>query len=288
AIAKVMWDNANLYIGVEITDTELNAVVNENDNTSLYSDDCIEIFIDPDNDSGNNMQSDDYRYTVNLNENVLDGNGFTGWGWDGSIIRKVSTDGTVNNNSDIDIRCTIEVAIPWSDLEITPVISKMFGLQIGITDRDAVGGYEYFGWPIANSSFNNPDGWAKVTLVGNSSQLTAAITLSDPTPTKAGSHTVTLVTSTNVVKIPTPLIFEESDGTTTTINLTGSVPGTVFTGTFVVDNSVADGIGSFSLLPGALEAELGNISNTIISGASVKIDKTAPVKPIGLTIKIEP
>lgn len=282
ATAKVMWDDTNLYIGVEISDTKLNSIVNENDNISLYTDDCIEIFIDPDSDGGSSMLSDDYRYTVNLNEKVLDGNGFTGWGWDGSIIRKVSTRGTVNNNNDTDIKYILEVAIPWTDLGITPVTGEILGLQIGITDLDEERGYEYFGWPIANSSFNNPDEWAKVKIVEATSQLTAAINLSDPSPTKAGSHTVTLITTRNVVNIPTPLIFEESDGTTTTINLTGLVPGIIFAGTFVIDKNVADGIGNFSLLPGSLEDEQGNFGNMIISGASVKIDQAAPAKPAGL------
>jgi hypothetical protein len=169
ATHKIMWDYTNLYIGIEVTDTELNAIFTGDDNTNLYTDDAVEIFIDPDNDRGNSMESDDYRYIINLKGNVLDGNGYLGWNWDGHIIGKVNFSGTLNHNSDTDSGYTIEAAIPWVDLGITVNEGHLLGLQIGITDKDVGASYESFGWPITGTNFDNPDGWAEVELVRGSS-----------------------------------------------------------------------------------------------------------------------
>ncbi len=108
---------------------------------------------------------------------------------------------------------------------------------------------------------------------------TAAITLSDPSPTKSGQVQVTLTTSEAVTKLPTPLIFTESDNSTTQIDLSGSVPGDTFTGIFVVDETVADELGHFSLATDALIDVNGIKGNEISSGAFIRIDKTPPANP---------
>ncbi|MCI0552025.1 MAG: right-handed parallel beta-helix repeat-containing protein, partial [Anaerolineae bacterium] len=108
---------------------------------------------------------------------------------------------------------------------------------------------------------------------------TASIALSDPSPTRAGQVQVILTTSNVVTKLPTPLIFTESDNSTNQIDLSGSVPGDTFTGIFVVDETVADGIGYFALPAGALIDVNGIKGNEIKSGVFVRIDKTPPANP---------
>jgi hypothetical protein len=111
---------------------------------------------------------------------------------------------------------------------------------------------------------------------------TASLALSDPSPTGAGTVTVTLTTSVPVVQLPGPLSFRESDNTTTTIGLSGTVPGSVFTGLFVVDASVADGPGTFSLPADNLVTSTGLTGNSIVSGAQTVIDRTLPSTPTNL------
>src|SRR6266581_1731680 len=113
---------------------------------------------------------------------------------------------------------------------------------------------------------------------------TATLSLSDPSPTAAGNVTVTLSTSVAVISVPGPLSFLESDGTSTAINLSGSVPGSTFTGIFVVDSSVADGQGTFSLPAGSLVDSSNNKGNTIVSGGLTTIDKTPPSAPQNLRL----
>ncbi len=143
-----------------------------------------------------------------------------------------------------------------------------------------------FEWYTQNNGQQGDEFWFDEVMISadNSAPPTASISLSDPSPTKAGTVEVTLATSKNVIKIPSPLIFNERDNSTTTIDLKGSVPGTTFTGTFNVDDTVAEGVGYFSLPTDALLDEEGNTGNKIISGAYVRIDRTSPSNPQNLTV----
>ena len=116
--------------------------------------------------------------------------------------------------------------------------------------------------------------------------LSATVVLSDPSPTAPGSVTVTLRTSAPVVVVPAPLTFQESDGSSKSIVLSGIVPGAVFTGVFIVDSTVADGLGTFVLPTDALVDSSGNKSNVISAGAQTLIDKTPPSAPQNLHLGI--
>lgn len=116
---------------------------------------------------------------------------------------------------------------------------------------------------------------------------TASLTLSASSPLAAGNIIVTLTTSPTVVNVPNVLTFTESDGTQKTITLTGSVPGSSFMGVFVVDSSVAEGVGTFSLPTGALVTSGGAIGNAIttingLQGSTVLIDMSPPTTPSNL------
>jgi hypothetical protein len=114
--------------------------------------------------------------------------------------------------------------------------------------------------------------------------VSGSIVLSDPSPTAAGSVTVTLTTSVMVVQLPSLLTFVASDSSTHPIILNGSVPGAVFTGTFLVNSTVPDGLGTFVLPAGSLVDSSGKSGNSIVTGSQTLIDKTAPLAPSGLRV----
>jgi hypothetical protein len=126
--------------------------------------------------------------------------------------------------------------------------------------------------------------WDMGAIELGTGSVSASITLSDPSPTAAGNVVVTLTASVQVVQLPGPLVFVASDGSTRSIALSGSVPGTVFRGTLVVDSTVPDGLGTFVLPAGSLVDGSGNIGNTIVSGAQTLIDETPPLAPANLRV----
>ena len=102
---------------------------------------------------------------------------------------------------------------------------------------------------------------------------------------KSSSWAVTLIANRSIVNIPTPLTFRDSSGGVLTIVLTGTVPGTTFTGTMVVGTGTPDGAGNFSLATGALVDTSGGTGNSITQGSQAVIDKTPPSVPANLVFQ---
>ncbi len=95
---------------------------------------------------------------------------------------------------------------------------------------------------------------------------------------------VELTASEPVVKNPGPLYVDEADGTVSTILLTGTVPGNVFTGSLALNGSVAEGIARYRLPVDALMDSESAISSEIRSGDSFDIHLTPPAAPKGMTV----
>lgn len=95
-----------------------------------------------------------------------------------------------------------------------------------------------------------------------------------------------LNTSKPVIRVPTPLLFDEYDGSTTSIMIDGKIPGQIFSGTLIVGSSVSEGPGRFRLLENSLVNLEGAVGlSMIVYGDSMRIDKTPPDPPGWLDIK---
>ncbi|MBN1351288.1 right-handed parallel beta-helix repeat-containing protein [candidate division KSB1 bacterium] len=114
--------------------------------------------------------------------------------------------------------------------------------------------------------------------------LTAIVSTSKPSPAPDGSIQVSIMTSIAVTRIPSPLLFIESDATITSISLVGAVPGSSFSGEFLINEQVAEGIGHFALQEDALVDDAGNTGNQIIAGNTLRIDRTPPDIPMNLRL----
>ncbi len=95
----------------------------------------------------------------------------------------------------------------------------------------------------------------------------------------AGTYTITLTLSTGIGSVPGPITLTESDSSTQLITLSGSVQGTVFTGSLAVNSSVADGPAVFSL-PAASLISITSVNG--VAGNSITVDKTPPASPANL------
>lgn len=138
--------------------------------------------------------------------------------------------------------------------------------------------------PYADNTAKQGVNWDVGAIEYFTAGPTAAITLTDPSPTAAGSVGLTLTTSVSVVSIPAALSFLDSGGGSKVVLLSGTVPGNVFTGSLVVDSTVADGLGTFQLAPGSLVDAQGNSGNQITAGGQTLIDKTPPAAPSNVTV----
>ncbi len=106
---------------------------------------------------------------------------------------------------------------------------------------------------------------------------TAQISLSDPSPVKAGTITVTLTTSEDVK--PTPSLKYSLDGSTD-VNIPLSGSGSSWEGYMIIQSSDNDKIGSFEFSGIDLT---GNTGTVITSGNLFLVDTIAPSTPTLLT-----
>ncbi|MER3423098.1 MAG: hypothetical protein C4293_07575, partial [Nitrospiraceae bacterium] len=163
ATGYALWDDQNLYIRLEVKDTQLNATFAD---ANIWQDDTLELFLDTRHDRSTSMQEDDYHVLVNLNnvQLLLRGNNGTQSPASLTMTSAVSRQGTLNNNSDTDSGYTVELAIPWSQLGISPSSGMMFGIDLAVDDRDATG-FDYFDYArIAPNAFAQPNLWKTIQL----------------------------------------------------------------------------------------------------------------------------
>lgn len=112
---KLLRDQKYLYVGYECADSDITASY-ENRDDPVYKDDCVEIFIRPDE------QSDHYiGLEMNARGVLFDyfypfpGKNEYGLNLDG-VLLKTDLRGTLNQSADQDQGWSLELAIPWASL----------------------------------------------------------------------------------------------------------------------------------------------------------------------------
>lgn len=117
--AKMLWDDACLYIAAEMEEPHVWATLTERDSV-IFHDNDFEVFLDPDGDAKSYFELE-----VNALNTVWDlwlevpyrdgGRADSNWRIEG-LRTAVHVNGTLNDPSDVDKGWTVEIAIPWSAL----------------------------------------------------------------------------------------------------------------------------------------------------------------------------
>ncbi len=99
----------------------------------------------------------------------------------------------------------------------------------------------------------------------------------DANHVRLGETKVTVMTSTDLRKVPTPLIFQDSASWRDPIILHGEVPGTEFSGNLIITEETHEGLGRFFFEEHVMEAKDGraNEENKYWDG-DVMVDRSAP------------
>jgi hypothetical protein len=125
ASARLLWDDAFLYVGVEVHDTKVHGgFPSDAKDPHLWEKDTIELMLDPDGDGDN---KDYYEIQINPQNLVFDtqyddynkpnGNGHGPFGheeWSANLTSAVKVHGTLDDDSDEDQGYTVEARIPWA------------------------------------------------------------------------------------------------------------------------------------------------------------------------------
>jgi uncharacterized protein YjdB len=113
----VLWDNTNLYIGVKVLDANL-----VNDGGDVWENDAVEIYIDANNNKLTSYDGKDNQFIKNYNSTTL--------------LTKFAVTGVQHAWAAISGGYSVELAIPWSQLNISPVGGTTLGIDIGYDDDD--------------------------------------------------------------------------------------------------------------------------------------------------------
>ena len=142
-----LWDDANLYFAYDVTDLNLEAI-----NQAYYADDGAEIFLDTANNKSTSMDGDDYKFLININDLI------SATGIQSKTLRRSNG-------------YTMEIAIPWSSINVIPAVNKSMGLLLGNNDRDNSASSQFDWLNLINSgSYARPNLWGNVIF---SSQIMA-------------------------------------------------------------------------------------------------------------------
>ncbi|MDR2808137.1 MAG: endo-1,4-beta-xylanase [Spirochaetaceae bacterium] len=146
--ARVLWDDANLYVLVNVTDTVLNKA-----SPNTYEQDSVEVFLDEGNDKTVSFQEDDGQYRVNFtNESSFNpqsaGSGF---------VSAVKSSGT---------SYTVEIKIPFKHR--SPENGAEIGFDLQINDASEQGIRQSVAvWnDLSGNSFQDTSGYGILELTG--------------------------------------------------------------------------------------------------------------------------
>ena len=149
---KSVWDQEYLYLSFFVRDNHLNASQTERDHAKLYLDDMVEFLIDAQLDATDMWLPDDFIYHINILETVKDDRGtFTGdrdVAWNGMAKYAIGITGSINDDTDWDRGYQLEVAIPWTEIGISPVEGAEIGFNFANGDNDGKG-RQLFDWMSA-------------------------------------------------------------------------------------------------------------------------------------------
>jgi hypothetical protein len=158
AVVKTLWDNEFLYLLFKVSDANLQSVQTEKDHRQLFLDDMAEFLIDATHDRDSCWNESKIIYHINLLGAKKDDRGtaqcYSDFHWDGDAVYAIALFGTLNDSSDRDAGYQVEVAVPWSELGLSPADGVTIGVNFAIGDSNNQG-RQLFDW-VQAPNFRSP------------------------------------------------------------------------------------------------------------------------------------
>jgi hypothetical protein len=167
AIWQLSWDENNLYLGVQVTD---DIHVQTQSGNQLFRGDSVDVQFDTDRsgDLGDGLSQDDFQITFSPGDfAALPPSAFRFQGTDNGRILDAPGGHHVTLESRRNAEgYTLEAAVPWSDLNLTPAPGLIIGLALNANDNDTPGTavQEVMKSHVATRTLTDPSGWGTLTL----------------------------------------------------------------------------------------------------------------------------
>ncbi len=167
AVWQLAWDNENLYVAVTVTD---DTHVQTASGNQIFRGDSVDMQFDTTRnaDFGDGLSPDDFQITLSPGD--FAGSGPTAFRYQGTASGAI-LDAPGGNNVTVAAQqtgsgYTLEAAIPWSDLNLTPSEGLTTGLALNANDNDTPGTavQEVMMSNMPNRTLTNPTTWGTLTL----------------------------------------------------------------------------------------------------------------------------
>ncbi|VAW30869.1 hypothetical protein MNBD_CHLOROFLEXI01-2760 [hydrothermal vent metagenome] len=167
AVWQLAWDSSNLYVAVTVTDDVHVQTVSGNE---IFRGDSVDMQFDTarDADFGNALSPDDFQITLSPGDfagsspSAFRYQGTTG----GGILDAAGGNSVTVAAQPVGTGYTLEAAIPWIDLNLTPTVGMIIGIALNASDNDTPGTavQEVMISHMPNRTLTNPTSWGTLTL----------------------------------------------------------------------------------------------------------------------------
>lgn len=134
---KIAWDEQYLYLGVIVRDTKF---VQNADGYYIYLGDSLELLLDTDlagDYASETLSSDDFQIGFSPGDLRDNNPGAEAFLWypkgDAGTLSSARVGGRLTDDGYM-----MEVALPWSELGVTPLNGQTFGFLLSVSDNDSV------------------------------------------------------------------------------------------------------------------------------------------------------
>ncbi|WP_438446362.1 sugar-binding protein [Gorillibacterium sp. sgz5001074] len=146
----VLWDDQYLYVGAKVTDAEL-----FNNSNEPYLDDSVEVYLDGNHNQGSVYDSFDRQFIKGWNDSDL----FESRGLKSGVLHAWSA---------IPGGYSIELAIPWVSLGLTPAEGMLIGFDVAVNDEDTGNGRDsQIMWAGTGDNWSNTSSFGELLLSGS-------------------------------------------------------------------------------------------------------------------------
>ena len=143
-----MWNDQYLYIAAEITDD-----IKLFENSIVYQNDAFEVFINPGNEKIQKYMPNDKQLFVGFTEN-------------GTELYKNTNSQCLTGWKNTDTGYTVEMAIPWLEMGVTPSVGTAVGFDLSCDDKDKAGDREsVILWAGTNDNWKDTTNFGTLYLV---------------------------------------------------------------------------------------------------------------------------
>jgi chitodextrinase len=247
------WDDANLYLFVNITDDAIRV-----DGPNWYDDDRIEIFIDAEGNRGGTYGTKDYQYFIRPGETTI------------SETKLNAITNVQLANITVTGGYRLELKIPFSTLGITPVSLNKLGIDVQLGDDDDGGSADgKLAWySLDDNSWASPSLFGVASLGQKSDVIAPSVaTALVTTAITATSFTLAWTASTDNVGVTGYEVFKAGVSVGTTASTSLNVTGLTASTTYSMTVKARDAAGNWSAASPALDVTTIDIQAPTVPSA---------------------